>query len=70
MRNFCAQDGLYAVLSSQIQMLIASEGLFQYDKLWAAAGMQHAVFKLSPDNLKSIVSWQDCEGKVICFRME
>ncbi|GAK60966.1 YbaK/prolyl-tRNA synthetase associated region [Candidatus Vecturithrix granuli] len=34
------------------------ENLFQYQEIWAAAGTPHAVFKLTPDELKQITDGQ------------
>ena len=40
------------------------EDLFQYEELWAAAGTPHAVFKLTPNELKSLSS-----GRVVSIKM-
>jgi prolyl-tRNA editing enzyme YbaK/EbsC (Cys-tRNA(Pro) deacylase) len=34
--------------------ILIDEDLLQYDEIWAAAGTPHAVFKLTPDDLKTI----------------
>jgi len=39
------------------------EDLLQYEEIWAAAGTPHAVFKLTPDQLKMITN-----GKVISVK--
>jgi prolyl-tRNA editing enzyme YbaK/EbsC (Cys-tRNA(Pro) deacylase) len=39
------------------------QDLLQYTEIWAAAGTPHAVFKLSPEELKMITN-----GKVICVK--
>jgi Cys-tRNA(Pro) deacylase len=36
--------------------IFIDEDLLQYEKIWAAAGTPHAVFKLTPDELKKITS--------------
>ena len=36
--------------------IFIDEDLLQYDEIWAAAGTPHAVFKLTPDDLKTITS--------------
>jgi prolyl-tRNA editing enzyme YbaK/EbsC (Cys-tRNA(Pro) deacylase) len=45
--------------SEQIETFI-DEDLFQYEQIWAAAGSPHAVFRLTPDELKMLTG-----GKVI-----
>ena len=39
------------------------EDLFQFEEIWAAAGTPHAVFKLTPDELKKITN-----GEVISVK--
>jgi prolyl-tRNA editing enzyme YbaK/EbsC (Cys-tRNA(Pro) deacylase) len=41
------------------------EDLFQYEELWAAAGTPHAVFRLSPDELRKI-----SDGEVVRIKQE
>ena len=36
--------------------IFIDEDLLQYDEIWAAAGTPHAVFKLTPDDLKTITN--------------
>jgi prolyl-tRNA editing enzyme YbaK/EbsC (Cys-tRNA(Pro) deacylase) len=36
--------------------IFIDEDLLQYDEIWAAAGTPHAVFKLTPDELKLITN--------------
>ncbi|MGD2099866.1 MAG: YbaK/EbsC family protein [Desulfobacterales bacterium] len=36
--------------------IFIDEDLLQYDEIWAAAGTPHAVFKLTPDDLKRITN--------------
>ena len=36
--------------------IFIDEDLLQYDEIWAAAGTPHAVFKLTPDELKTITA--------------
>ena len=43
--------------------IFIDEDLLQYDEIWAAAGTPHAVFKLTPDDLKTITS-----GKIISVK--
>jgi prolyl-tRNA editing enzyme YbaK/EbsC (Cys-tRNA(Pro) deacylase) len=43
--------------------IFIDEDLLQYEEIWAAAGTPHAVFKLTPDELKSITA-----GKVISVK--
>jgi prolyl-tRNA editing enzyme YbaK/EbsC (Cys-tRNA(Pro) deacylase) len=43
--------------------IFIDEDLMQYDEIWAAAGTPHAVFKLTPDDLKTITS-----GKIISVK--
>jgi prolyl-tRNA editing enzyme YbaK/EbsC (Cys-tRNA(Pro) deacylase) len=47
---------------SQLNTFI-DEDLLQYEEIWAAAGTPHAVFKLTPDQLKMITN-----GKVISVK--
>lgn len=47
--------------SEQIETFI-DEDLLQYEQIWAAAGSPHAVFRLSPDELKLLTG-----GKVIAI---
>ena len=44
-------------------MIFIDEDLLQYEEIWAAAGTPHAVFKLTPDDLKLITN-----GKVISVK--
>jgi Cys-tRNA(Pro) deacylase len=44
-------------------MIFIDEDLMQYKEIWAAAGTPHAVFKLTPDDLKLITN-----GKVISVK--
>jgi Cys-tRNA(Pro) deacylase len=37
-------------------MIFIDEDLLQYEEIWAAAGTPHAVFKLTPDDLKLITN--------------
>jgi Cys-tRNA(Pro) deacylase len=48
--------------SSQLNTFI-DEDLLQYAEIWAAAGTPHAVFRLTPDQLKMITN-----GKVISIK--
>ena len=43
--------------------IFIDEDLLQYEEIWAAAGTPHAVFRLTPDDLKTITS-----GKVISVK--
>jgi Cys-tRNA(Pro) deacylase len=43
--------------------IFIDEDLLQYGEIWAAAGTPHAVFKLTPDELKTITN-----GEVICVK--
>ncbi len=43
--------------------IFIDEDLLQYDEIWAAAGTPHAVFKLTPDELKKITN-----GEVISVK--
>jgi Cys-tRNA(Pro) deacylase len=43
--------------------IFIDEDLLQYDKIWAAAGTPHAVFKLTPEELKKITN-----GEVISVK--
>ena len=43
--------------------IFIDEDLLQYEEIWAAAGTPHAVFKLTPDDLKTITS-----GEVISVK--
>jgi prolyl-tRNA editing enzyme YbaK/EbsC (Cys-tRNA(Pro) deacylase) len=43
--------------------IFIDEDLLQYDEIWAAAGTPHAVFKLTPEDLKMITS-----GKIISVK--
>jgi len=43
--------------------IFIDEDLLQYEEIWAAAGTPHAVFKLTPDELKMIT-----DGKVISVK--
>ncbi len=36
--------------------IFIDKDLLQYDEIWAAAGTPHAVFKLTPDDLKTITA--------------
>ena len=36
--------------------IFIDEDLLQYDEIWAAAGTPHAVFRLTPDDLKTITA--------------
>jgi prolyl-tRNA editing enzyme YbaK/EbsC (Cys-tRNA(Pro) deacylase) len=36
--------------------IFIDEDLLQYEEIWAAAGTPHAVFKLTPDELKMITN--------------
>ena len=40
----------------QALKIFIDEDLLQYEEIWAAAGTPHAVFKLTPDDLKTITS--------------
>lgn len=48
--------------SEQIETFIDGD-LLQYEHIWAAAGSPHAVFRLSPDELKMLTG-----GKVIAIK--
>ncbi len=37
-------------------MIFIDEDLLQYEEIWAAAGTPHAVFRLTPDELKRITN--------------
>jgi prolyl-tRNA editing enzyme YbaK/EbsC (Cys-tRNA(Pro) deacylase) len=39
-------------------LTFVDEDLLQYDELWAAAGTPHAVFRLTPDDLRRITGGQ------------
>ena len=43
--------------------IFIDEDLLQYDEIWAAAGTPHAVFKLTPEELKTITN-----GEVISVK--
>ena len=43
--------------------IFIDEDLLQYEEIWAAAGTPHAVFKLTPEELKTITS-----GEVISVK--
>jgi len=43
--------------------IFIDEDLLQYEEIWAAAGTPHAVFKLTPDELKMLT-----DGTVICVK--
>ena len=43
--------------------IFIDEDLLQYDEIWAAAGTPHAVFKLTPADLKMITN-----GKIISVK--
>jgi prolyl-tRNA editing enzyme YbaK/EbsC (Cys-tRNA(Pro) deacylase) len=43
--------------------IVIDEDLFQYDRIWAAAGTPRAVFALSPQELQRITA-----GQVICVK--
>ena len=43
--------------------IFIDEDLLQYEEIWAAAGTPHAVFKLTPEELKTITN-----GKVIAVK--
>ncbi len=53
-----AIGGVPPVGHREIFMTFIDEDLFQYQEIWAAAGTPHAVFKLTPDELKQITGGQ------------
>jgi Cys-tRNA(Pro) deacylase len=58
-----AIGGVPPVGHRQALKIFIDEDLLQYEEIWAAAGTPHAVFKLTPDDLKTITS-----GKVISVK--
>ena len=58
-----AIGGVPPVGHRQALKIFIDEDLLQYEEIWAAAGTPHAVFKLTPDDLKTITN-----GKVISVK--
>ncbi len=58
-----AIGGVPPVGHRQALTIFIDEDLLQYEEIWAAAGTPHAVFRLTPDDLKTITS-----GKVISVK--
>ena len=58
-----AIGGVPPVGHRQALKIFIDEDLLQYEEIWAAAGTPHAVFKLTPEDLKTITG-----GKVISVK--
>ena len=58
-----AIGGVPPVGHRQALKIFIDEDLLQYEEIWAAAGTPHAVFKLTPEDLKTITG-----GKVITVK--
>ena len=58
-----AIGGVPPVGHRQTLKIFIDEDLLQYEEIWAAAGTPYAVFKLTPDDLKTIT-----RGKVISVK--